>query len=78
MSSTKNTSKKILLLVLVTIIGALLVFLNGQSIDLARMQVGIADVTQWRQHIKEELAERARKEEELLQRRQGRRGKRQK
>ena len=50
MSSTKNTSKKILLLVLVTIIGALLVFLNGQSIDLARMQVGIADVTQWRQN----------------------------
>ena len=50
MISTKTTFKNVLLLFLVMVIGALLLFLNGQSFDLTRLQVGVAEVTQWRQN----------------------------
>jgi len=51
-SKTKgtNTSKKVLLLLLVSTIAALLWYLNSQSIDLAHIQLVIADATKWRQH----------------------------
>jgi pyruvate/2-oxoglutarate dehydrogenase complex dihydrolipoamide dehydrogenase (E3) component/uncharacterized membrane protein YdjX (TVP38/TMEM64 family) len=50
MSSTNSTTKKILLILFIVAIGAMLLLLSEQSIDLARIQTAIAEIKQWRLH----------------------------
>lgn len=48
MKSTNSFSKKLLLIIFMVSIGVILLFLNNQSIDLARIQMLLADIKQWR------------------------------
>jgi len=50
MRSTNSTTKKLLLVLFVVSIGAMLLLLSEQSIDLARIQTVISEIKQWRLH----------------------------
>jgi uncharacterized membrane protein YdjX (TVP38/TMEM64 family) len=50
MKPSYSTTKKLLLLFFILSIGAMLLLLSEQSIDLARIQTVIAEIKQWRLH----------------------------